>query len=112
MIQGSDDINEDECLEIEIFVDPEDEIFLDKLREIRTDEEIFYFIDYGVSNFKEIYEYYYGLKTICDCSYELQCAVFDASEEYYNLLVDNYYIVKVAHLRWDKNLEFLILNNK
>jgi len=98
--------------EIALDITPEEKEYLDRLRDYKTDDDIYYFLSFGETSFKAIFEYYMGIRTICECSYELQCAIFDESEEYYNMLLDNHYIIKMAKYRVDKHLEFVIYNGK
>lgn len=55
----------------------------------------------------EIYQYTFGLKNICELSYEMQCGIFDVAPDIYSLYVDDYFITSMAPYRVDKQLIFL-----
>ena len=84
-----------------------DEEILKALLTIRTSEQLDYFRSYGVDNDFELYEYFFNLRSVCECSYELQCAVYDTVPEVYDRYVDAHFIKKLEHLRVDKYFNLL-----
>lgn len=77
-------------------------VMLNQLLTIRTKNQLDYFKSFGADDIEELYKYFFGKCSICECSYELQCAVFDANEELYYSYVDAYFINKLKELRVDK----------
>lgn len=57
---------------------------------------------------RELYDYYFGFISICECSYEMQCAIFDISPRIYDLYADSYFIYNTSHLRIDEDMQFLL----
>jgi len=79
---------------------------LNTLRGMRTDEEIDYLLSYRMDIY-ELYQYLIGSKNVCECSMEMQCAVYDNLREYYDLYVDTYFIEKMRPYRVDKDFRYL-----
>lgn len=66
-------------------------------------------LSYNV-DFNEAYKLIFNEINLCECSYELQCAIFDTDEDLYNLSVDYYFFDKYREKRIDKN--FILLDNR
>ena len=79
-----------------------------ELLRFRSESDINFMESYGITDLRELYLYYIGELSICHCSYELQCAVYDIDPEYYEKIVDNFFINKYKDKRVDKN--FILLD--
>jgi len=77
------------------------------LLSIRTEKQINFLLAYKME-IKELYLYLFGRVSICECSIEMQCAVFDTVPEVYDNYADMWYIFKMRHSRFDIDLKFLI----
>lgn len=82
------------------------EIYKDLLS-IRTKDQIQFLLSYKM-DIRELYLYIFGKVNICECSIEMQCAVYDTVPLIYDNYVDSYYIFKTRDMRLDKDLKFLI----
>lgn len=87
--------------------DMSDERILEQLLKIKDRDTINYLASYKVEP-AEMYYYFYGYRFLCECSYEMQCAVWDIDGGVaYSTLVDSYFISKSADLRWDRDMKFI-----
>ena len=87
-------------------MDEGDKKILEQLLKVKDIDTIEYMQSYKV-DLIDMYNYFYGQKFMCECSYELQCAIFEANPGGYMNLVDAYYIAKSESLRVDKNISFV-----
>jgi len=78
-----------------------------ELLTIRSKEQIEFLLSYKM-DIKELYLYIFGRVNVCECSMEMQCAVFDSAQQAYDNYVDSYYIAETRDMRFDKDLKFLM----
>lgn len=78
-----------------------------RLLKFKSDEVLNYFFSYNAKDFVELYEYFTAMKSVCCCSMELQCAVYDANKDAYLSYVDDYLIHETMNLRVDKLFELV-----
>jgi hypothetical protein len=83
-------------------MDAEEQKLLNSLLQIKSMEAICMLESYGVSML-EIYQYSYGFKSVCELSYEMQCALYDLDQSAYELYADEYFMSMVAGERVDKS---------
>lgn len=82
------------------------DIMYSRLIESRGQKVIDLFLSYNVE-ITDLFYYFYGAKNICQCSYELQCAVYDMNPKAYQIYTDSYYMDITKNMRVDKYLKYL-----